>query len=490
MNSKMKNITLTLIVFFVFTLSGFSQSAGTYKLPPMPQREEQHLGFIADPSVFEEVKMDFPMAPGEMAPTWESINAGYERMPDWWRDAKFGIFIHWGPQASGMSGDWYARNIYREETDAYKNHLVNFGHPSEVGYKDVLHQWNPTDWNPEKLVKAYYDAGFRYALIVGVHHDNYDLWNSTYQPWNSVNVGPKKDFLAGWKKELQKKGMRFGVSFHHEYTWWWWQRAFGADKTGPKVGVPYDAAKLTLADGKGKWWEGLDPQRLYGKPMAYENLTFDGKPYILEDIAFGRKGIFGNDLAYAKWHATQWAMRIEDVIDNYDPDYFDSNGPLRGYKRDLYEGGIREPMIVRWPGKVQPGTSSDHISAFWDVMPTIAGITGAKFPADIDGISFLPTLMAQKDQKQHEYMYWEFHEQGGRQALRKENWKLVRYQVFDVSKTTTELYDLATDLGETNNVASKYPGIVEELSKLMNKARVPSEVFKFEAQTAKRKSTE
>jgi arylsulfatase A-like enzyme len=147
-------------------------------------------------------------------------------------------------------------------------------------------------------------------------------------------------------------------------------------------------------------------------------------------------------------------------------------------------------MIVRWPGKVQPGTSSDHISAFWDVMPTIAGITGAKFPADIDGISFLPTLMAQKDQKQHEYMYWEFHEQGGRQALRKENWKLVRYQVFDVSKTTTELYDLATDLGETNNVASKYPGIVEELSKLMNKARVPSEVFKFEAQTAKRKSTE
>jgi arylsulfatase A-like enzyme len=173
-----------------------------------------------------------------------------------------------------------------------------------------------------------------------------------------------------------------------------------------------------------------------------------------------------------------------------DPDYFDSNGPLRGYKRDLYEGGIREPMIVRWPGKVQPGTSSDHISAFWDVMPTIAGITGAKFPADIDGISFLPTLMAQKDQKQHEYMYWEFHEQGGRQALRKENWKLVRYQVFDVSKTTTELYDLATDVGETNNVASKYPAIVEELSKLMNKARVPSEVFKFEAQTAKSKSTE
>ena len=138
--------------------------------------------------------------------------------------------------------------------------------------------------------------------------------------------------------------MRFGVSFHHEYTWWWWQRAFGSDKAGPKAGVPYDAATLTLADGKGKWWEGLDPARLYGKPMTYENLSNDGKPYVLEDIAFGRKGIFGNDLDYAYWYATQWAMRIEDVIDNYDPDfiYTDGNGPYpfsglksaSGYKCD------------------------------------------------------------------------------------------------------------------------------------------------------------
>ncbi|MEI7831188.1 MAG: arylsulfatase [Prolixibacteraceae bacterium] len=173
-----------------------------------------------------------------------------------------------------------------------------------------------------------------------------------------------------------------------------------------------------------------------------------------------------------------------------DPEYFDSNGPLRGYKRDLYEGGIREPMIVRWPGSVQAGTTSDHISAFWDVMPTLAGITGAKVPANIDGISFLPTLLAHKDQKQHEYLYWEFHELEGRQALRKGNWKLVRYQVFDAAKTTTELYDLATDLGETTNIASQHPAIVEELSKLMKEARVPSEVFKFEEQPTKIKSSE
>ncbi len=331
------------VVLLVGQLAVAQQKSG-YKLPQMPQKESKQLGFIVDPDLFQEVKMDFPMASGKFEPTWESIDKNYGEAPAWWRDAKFGIFIHWGPQASGMSGDWYARNIYREETDAYKNHLVNFGHPSEVGYKDVLHKWNPTDWDPAKLVKAYYDAGFRYALIVGVHHDNYDLWNSKYQPWNAVNVGPKKDFLAGWKKELQKKGMRFGVSFHHEYTWWWWQRAFLADKSGPKVGIPYDAAKLTLKDGKGKWWEGLDPQRLYGKPMNYSNLVNEGKPYILEDIAFGRKGIFGNDLDYAYWYATQWAMRMEDVIDNYDPDfiYTDGNGPhpfsgirsASGYKCD------------------------------------------------------------------------------------------------------------------------------------------------------------
>lgn len=166
-----------------------------------------------------------------------------------------------------------------------------------------------------------------------------------------------------------------------------------------------------------------------------------------------------------------------------DPDYFDSNGPLRGYKRDLYEGGMREPMLARWPGKIKAGTKSDHISAFWDVMPTIAAITGAKTPENIDGVSFLPTLLAQKGQQQHDYLYWEFHEQGGRQAVRKGNWKLVCYQVQDPAKMKTELYDLSKDLGELNNLASLYPEVVKELSVLMKGARTPSEVFTFQSQT-------
>jgi len=165
-----------------------------------------------------------------------------------------------------------------------------------------------------------------------------------------------------------------------------------------------------------------------------------------------------------------------------DPDYFDSNGPLKGYKRDLYEGGIRVPMIAVWNGKIVAGSKTDHISAFWDVFPTVAEISGASVPEDIDGISFLPTLLGNdKEQEEHEYMYWEFHERGGRQAVRKGNWKLVRYNVLNPEKTTTELYNLETDLGEENNVAEEHPEIVEELSQIMKNTRTDSEVFTFDA---------
>ena len=161
-----------------------------------------------------------------------------------------------------------------------------------------------------------------------------------------------------------------------------------------------------------------------------------------------------------------------------DPDYFNSNGPLKGYKRDLYEGGIRVPMIAVWDGKIKPGQETDHISAFWDVLPTVAEITAAPTPENIDGISFLPTLLGKK-QKPHEYLYWEFHEKGGRKALRKGDWKLVSYNVKKPEKITIELYNLVDDIGEENNVAAKHPELVKELTKLMNSARTESEVFLF-----------
>ena len=165
-----------------------------------------------------------------------------------------------------------------------------------------------------------------------------------------------------------------------------------------------------------------------------------------------------------------------------DPDYFDSNGPLKGYKRDLYEGGIRVPTIAWGPGFVKTG-KTDHVSAFWDFLPTFAEMIGSEVPTGIDGVSLLPTLQGEAGQKQHEYLYWEFHEKGGRLAIRKDNWKYIHYNVFDSSKMTTELYDLSKDIGETNNLADENPEMVEELEQLMQSARVPSEIFNFQSTT-------
>lgn len=163
----------------------------------------------------------------------------------------------------------------------------------------------------------------------------------------------------------------------------------------------------------------------------------------------------------------------------HDPKYFDSNGPLRGFKRDLYEGGIRVPMMASWPGVIEAGTESDHISAFWDVLPTMADVAGVEIPGDIDGISFLPTLKAEGDQDTHDFLYWEFHERGGRQGIRKGNWKGVKYDINEVSNAKLQLFDLSKDLGETNDIADKHPEIVAELEALMRGANKPSPIEKF-----------
>ena len=160
------------------------------------------------------------------------------------------------------------------------------------------------------------------------------------------------------------------------------------------------------------------------------------------------------------------------------PDDFNSNGKWRGMKRDLYEGGIRVPMIVRWPGKVKAGTTSDHISAFWDILPTFCEIGGVAAPANIDGISMLPVLLGHdSEQKQHEYLYWEFPALGGRQAIRKGHWKGVRYNVKGNPEAEIELYNLEDDPSEENNIASGFPEIIREMKGLFEKARAGSETF-------------
>lgn len=161
-----------------------------------------------------------------------------------------------------------------------------------------------------------------------------------------------------------------------------------------------------------------------------------------------------------------------------DPDFFNSNGDLKGYKRDMYEGGIRTPLLVRWPGHVKPGSVNKHVSAFWDVMPTLAEISQNKSPSRIDGISFLPALLG-KMQKQHEYLYWEFHEEGGKIAVRKGDWKAVKLNIDKTPLGTLELYDLANDIGETKNVAVTNPEIVKNLEEIMKTAHKTSEIFPF-----------
>ncbi|HKK63497.1 MAG TPA: arylsulfatase [Bacteroidales bacterium] len=161
------------------------------------------------------------------------------------------------------------------------------------------------------------------------------------------------------------------------------------------------------------------------------------------------------------------------------PEDFNSNGIYRGAKRDLYEGGIKSPMIASWQGKIEPGSATDHISAFWDIMPTFAEVAGITAPDNIDGISFLPTLLEKDTQKQHDILYWEFHGRGGKQAVRQGNWKAVRLNYLRPEETTVELYNLKDDPSESTDLADEHPEKVEELVSIMDKEHTENEDYPF-----------
>ena len=169
----------------------------------------------------------------------------------------------------------------------------------------------------------------------------------------------------------------------------------------------------------------------------------------------------------------------------HNPDRFDPNGPLRGKKRDLYEGGIRVPLIARWPGHIKADSVSDHISYFGDLMQTVCELTGAEPPKELDSISFLPELTGRTtDQKQHRYLYWEFYEQGGKQAVRQGRWKAVR---MPMHTGAIQLFDLDADLGESTDVAEANPETVAQLSQFMDEAHTPHPNWKVRGQQPRRK---
>ncbi len=259
---------------------------------------------------------DLQIADGPFQPNWDSLQQ--YKTPDWYRNAKFGTWAHWGPQCEPEFGDWYAREMYMEGNGKYKYHVEKYGHPSEFGFKDVINTWKADQWNPDELLELYKNAGAKYFMALANHHDNFDLYNSKYHNWNSTKIGPKKDLVGGWAKAARKQGLHFGVSVHAAHAWSWYETAQRADKNGPKAGVPYDG-KLTKKDGKGKWWEGLDPQELYAQNHALSKESNDNA-VIHAQWDWGA-GVSVPDKAYCE----KFFKRTIDLIDKYDPDvvYFD-----------------------------------------------------------------------------------------------------------------------------------------------------------------------
>lgn len=280
--------------------------------------------------------------PGPFAPNWGSFTSDkLKHEPDWWREAKIGVWFHWGPQSMGRNGDWYARFLYQQAPEGrqgrannrwmYDQHLKQFGHPSEFGYMDVLNAWKAPKFDAKKLMDLYAKSGARYILVQGAHHDNFDLWDSKFQPWNSVNVGPKRDIVGELFTEARKHDFRTGMAFHADYSLWWFQTAFGADKTGPKAGVPYDAATRSKEDGKGKWWEGLDPKDLYGIDLQAETLPGQN---IRDGFFTPVRDLFVDpaNRKFAEAYTLKWFRRVKQFVDDYDPDmlYTDGTEPFTG----------------------------------------------------------------------------------------------------------------------------------------------------------------
>ena len=320
----------------------------------------------ADPNPDFKVRVDTSretIAPGPWAPTVESLSAW--ECPEWFRDAKFGIWAHWGPQCEPEDGDWYARNMYIEGSGQYKYNIDTRDHPSRWGFKDWINEWKAENWDPDALVKLYKEAGARYFFTLANHHDNFDLFNSKYQSWNSVALGPKKDIVGGWAEACRKYGLRLGVSVHAAHAWSWYETSRGADTKGPLAGVPYDGV-LTKEDGVGTWWEGLDPQELYEQrhPLSPNNRAWDWEEdkVTTPDQAFCDK-IYN---------------RTVQLINDYNPDvvYFDdtylplwpvSDAGLKilahGYNKSAERNGGKSQIV--FTGKVL--TDWQKKTILWDV---------------------------------------------------------------------------------------------------------------------------
>ena len=292
------------------------------------------------------------IAAGPFKPTDESFKQ--YQYPDWFRDAKFGIWAHWGPQAVPERGDWYAKKMYiadRIDTktgkdqgpDAdYTDHLERYGHPSKMGYKDIIPLWKAEKWDPEKLMALYKKAGAKYFVSMGSHHDNFFLWNSRIHRWNAAQMGPHKDVVGIWQQAARKEGLYFGVSEHLAASYTWFQTSHGADKTGPLAGVPYD---------------GNDPQ--------YQDL-------------YHTKAAPGDSAwltTNPEWHR-EWFNDVKELVDNYHPDllYSDSKLPFGDVGRSMLANYYND-NAARHGGKVEAVYNCKEVSDGKWVQDLERGVT-------------------------------------------------------------------------------------------------------------------
>lgn len=292
------------------------------------------------------------LATGPVQPNWPSLVDQY-RYPDWFRDAKLGLWAHWGPQSVPQQGDWYGRLMYLQGHPMYEHHVRTYGHPADTGMMDIQNRWTAERWDPDALIARYQRAGAKYFVALACHHDNLDCYDSRYHAWNSLRVGPKRDVVGIWEKAARRAGLRFGVSNHAAHSWHWYQPAYGYDPVGPRKGERYDAYRRTKADGRGTWWDGLDPQELY-----------TGRHAVIPD------GINSID-AMNQWHdandgqwietpppndpayVTKWLLRQADLVAKYKPDlcYFDDHelpfGPV-----GLQAAADYYNRSIAWHGKI------------------------------------------------------------------------------------------------------------------------------------------
>ena len=298
----LKEVTQVKAIRYACIDFGFFNLFNKEGLPAAPFESPVKYGYIAasltaDPPEPARLRAmprpaDLPLEPGPFKGNWDSIAAQFV-CPEWFFDAKFGIWAHWSADSAGEAGDWYHQRLYCEGTANYKSHLEKFGHPSKVGYKDVVQTWKAEKFDPDALMAFFKENGARFFFTIGVHMNNFDNWNSKYHRWNAVNMGPHKDIVGLWQAAAKKAGMPFGITEHLASSYRTTQSNKGCDTNGPYAGIPYD---------------GNDPANV----DLYHPKYRDGKwQFTCDDVP--------------DWWKQSWYRRMHDLVTTYQPDMMDTD---------------------------------------------------------------------------------------------------------------------------------------------------------------------